>query len=481
MAETKKSPEKIFIKAKKIQEASEPKNKKGLVKTIQNFLGIDRDNLKDNEKLYTEKILKKYKDIRQASMEAFDYPFLYYWLGEDCAQNDKKCETAVTSCREKKKKKSLGDDCLQNPLGDVQKYCFSNKCKRHEDFFTKVFQGYGSNFRPFYLLSREKRERDEKLKEEIKAKKSPFIITLNRSTPGAFDVFYMEGNTPTKSKISGALSSDVLLKQIKNKVKTEPVQPPPLPKKFQQKVQQKVQPQAPPALPPNPKTTQVTTVVAKKNLPSQAVAKKIEVAQKQTAQTKQILPKKALPLIPCSDDDIIKLIEKDKLSTLEFFQPSNCQITSSQQKYLNAMQILIKELEKEQSQVLEKIKVNEKDQKCLALLEQNKQLEDLKNKLIGINRILIEKLNKLKLDCQNCKNIEEEIIPTAPPQPKSKSPPNTTATKQKKVNTKVNNQNQIADTEKQDFQDEIVKGLNNKFRNVEFRNVEEGEEDEEWK
>jgi serine/threonine protein kinase len=76
----------------------------------------------------------------------------------------------------------LGDQCYIGEGGNI--------CDKNANYFIKVAKTYPSNFFPFYRL--EDDNRDTYIFDDLKNVLFVYIITLNRDTPGAFDVFYSD-------------------------------------------------------------------------------------------------------------------------------------------------------------------------------------------------------------------------------------------------------------------------------------------------
>jgi len=408
----------IFEKAKKVQQATESRDKSGVLQKIRNFMGIDRDF--SPEKEYTEKILKKYPGIRSSSLSNFDYPFLYYWLGDKCLKNDIKCKEALNACRVKKARKGLEDDCEKNQLGDVFTYCSKNKCKRHEEFFDNLYRDYKENFRPFYKLSSENPERFD-----AKDFVNNYLITLNRTTPGAFDIFYLKGNKVVKQKIYGAQDYKVLKSQIDNNRNLN-LGGDNVKKLQEQKFQQISKPlPAPPAKPIVAAKRKTTPKKQVPPLPPKPKQIPPTVAAKQQTQSKKQPP--SIPPKPCTDDAIIYLLKGGK---------SNCKPTQQQQKFVDGLQEFInREKEIAQRNSMEVLKLGNEKSKIENLLkecenkgEQSKDLENLKNLNKDLEKqisTLKQQNEKIEKDCKNCQQIAnlpdlEEIKPLdiLPPPPK---------------------------------------------------------------
>jgi hypothetical protein len=432
---SEKNLDKIYKKAKLIQEAAGPEKKRGLLQRIKNFLGINKDILEAEEQNYTETILKNYPQLREEKLKGFDYPFLYYWLGENCLKNQKRCDNALKSCEKKKKEQFKPvEECKTNQLvGEVYTYCTKNKCKRHEDFFDRVYQKYGKNFRPFYKLSN--RDRDEVLKQHVKKGENPFIITLNRTTPGAFDVFYLdkEGD-PRMSKVYVAQDYKVLLSQIANtlsgKGKQAPireqqkqgqteqvgrlkvVQEKPMVAKIEPKVQK-----TPPKLPPKPSY--------------------IVLNRDQRQQKPPILPPK--PKIQgqtnnlCDDSEIIKILNSTKtIEELEEIKKLVCVKTTNQENYIKAFATIIQDLNQEQENMRSEkdklqMKIYELEQKQNNTI-QSKKLQEQIQQLSKQVEDLSEQLIKKEQECKDCVQLDklvkqENIEIQFPPPPVIDNPP----------------------------------------------------------
>ena len=135
----------------------------------------DKAKKKQNEKDFVDETLRGFEQL--VYLPNFDLSFLTFWLGDECTK---------------------GKDKI---------------CDRNTNYFIKVAKTYPANFFPFYRL--DDTNRDSYITSEMQNGQFTFIITLNRDTPGAFDLFYSDYfiGDPSKvylSKVEAKNESDLL-------------------------------------------------------------------------------------------------------------------------------------------------------------------------------------------------------------------------------------------------------------------------------